>query len=313
MSDVFFAEMDIPKPTHALDIHSISHGAMTGRMIEKVEELLMAEKPDAVLVYGDTNSTLAGALAACKLHIPVAHAEAGLRSFNMAMPEEINRILTDRVSQTLFCPTQTAVNNLVKEGFQHFNCRILQVGDVMYDAFLFYQQKAKSTSTVLQSLQLEKKPFLLTTIHRAENTDNPEVLENIIGALNRLSHDHPVVWPVHPRTRQRLHAYSLDARVTLIEPVGYFDMIQLLAGCRLVLTDSGGLQKEACFSGKFCVTLREQTEWTELVDHGVNVVAGTAAENVVKQVHRLLNESFPAATHLYGDGKAAEKIAEVFR
>ena len=260
MSEVFFQEMEIPKPHYHLDISNLSHGAMTGRMLEKIEQILISEKPDYVLVYGDTNSTLAGALAAAKLHIPIAHVEAGLRSFDMKMPEEVNRILTDRISSILFCPTQAAITNLNQEGFQHFNNRIVLSGDVMYDAVLFYQQKAKEVSTILGRENLTKNGFVLATIHRAENTNDPARLHEIVNALNEIHLHQPVVLPIHPRTKAYLQSNQIDLNVKMIDPVGYFDMLSLLDNCSLVLTDSGGLQKEAFWFRKHCITLRDQTE-----------------------------------------------------
>ena len=233
MSDIFFDEMDIPKPDHHLEINGVSHGAMTGRMMEKIEEILLTEKPDFVLVYGDTNSTLAGALAAKKLHFRVAHVEAGLRSFNMAMPEEVNRIVTDRISDVLYCPTDTAVGNLEREGFEHYDCRIAKTGDVMEDAARYYASRAEA--------------------------------RELVEGLNEIGERETIVMPLHPRTKAAIRKQGLTLNVTQIAPVGYFDMVTLLRHATLVLTDSGGLQKEAYFFDSYCVTLRDQTEW---VDHG---------------------------------------------
>ena len=309
MSDVFFTEMDIPKPHYHLEINSLGHGAMTGRMLEKIEEVLLKEKPDGVLVYGDTNSTLAGALAASKLHIPVAHVEAGLRSFDMKMPEEINRILTDRISKLLFCPTQTAVKNLEKEGFKNFDCQIEQPGDVMYDAVLFYRQKAKEVSSIVKRESLNKNGFALVTLHRAENTNDPERLRSICTALNEIHKTLPVVMPLHPRTKGLLNSYSLHLDVNVIKPVGYFDMLSLLENCKLVLTDSGGLQKEAYFFEKFCLTLRDQTEWVELVEAGANEIVGADTKKILTGFTKNQDSVFKS-TSLYGDGDAARKIVE---
>ncbi len=307
MSDVFFKEMEIPEPRYHLEINSLGHGAMTGRMLEKIEEVLLKEKPDSVLVYGDTNSTLAGALAASKLHIPVAHIEAGLRSFDMKMPEEINRILTDRISKFLFCPTQTAVKNLEKEGFRNFDCLIEQPGDVMYDAVLFYRQKARAASTILKREHLNKNGFVLVTLHRAENTNDPERLISICTALNEIHKTLPVVMPLHPRTSSFLKSLNLQLNVNVIEPIGYFDMLSLLENCKLVLTDSGGLQKEAYFFEKFCLTLRDQTEWVELVEAGANEIVGADTEKIlagfIKNQDKIIT-----STSLYGSGNAASKI-----
>src|SRR5665647_799142 len=273
MSEVFFEEMEIPKPTYQLDIHGLTHGAMTGRMLEGIEEILLKERPDGVLVYGDTNSTLAGALAASKLHIPLIHVEAGLRSFNMAMPEEINRILTDRISNVLFCPTDTAVNNLKREGFRNMPIQIIKNGDVMQDAAIYYAAKAEEKSNILNQIALPE--FVLATIHRQENTDSPENLQNIIAGLNEINRQIPVVVPIHPRTRKILAKLNIAPEFKLIDPVGYFDMIMLLKSCELVITDSGGVQKEAFFFGKHCITLREQTEWIELIENGYNILVGS--------------------------------------
>ena len=245
MSDVFFEEMEIPKPTYNLDIHGVGHGAMTGRMLEGIEEILLNELPDGVLVYGDTNSTLAGALAASKLHIPVVHVEAGLRSFNMQMPEEINRILTDRISDLLLCPTDTAIHNLQREGFNNFNTKIVKNGDVMQDAAIFYAAKAEEKSNVLKSINLSR--YILATIHRQENTDSPENLQNIIAGLNEINRQTPVVVPIHPRTRNILAQLNIVPAFKLIDPVGYFDMIVLLKNCEMVITDSGGVKKKTLF------------------------------------------------------------------
>lgn len=307
MSDVFFTEMELPEPHYHLEINSLSHGAMTGRMMEKIEEVLLKEKPDGVLVYGDTNSTLAGALAASKLHIPVAHVEAGLRSFDLRMPEEINRILTDRISKLLFCPTQTAVKNLEKEGFKNFDCQIEQPGDVMYDAVLFYRQKAKEGSTIIKKENLKKNGFALVTLHRAENTNDPERLLSICTALNEIHKTLPVVLPLHPRTKGFLNSHNLRLDVNVIEPVGYFDILSLLENCKLVLTDSGGLQKEAYFFEKFCLTLRDQTEWVELVEAGANEIVGADTEKILAGFHKNL-EKVITSTSLYGAGDAARKI-----
>lgn len=309
MSDIFFTEMDIPEPQYHLEVNSLGHGAMTGRMLEKIEEVLVKEKPDGVLVYGDTNSTLAGALAASKLHIPVAHVEAGLRSFDMRMPEEINRILTDRISKLLFCPTLTAVKNLEKEGFKNFNCQIEQPGDVMYDAVLFYRQKAKEVSSIVKRESLKKNGFALVTLHRAENTSDPERLKSICTALNEIHKTLPVVMPLHPRTKGFLKSLNLRLDVNLIEPVGYFDMLSLIENCKLVLTDSGGLQKEAYFFEKFCLTLRDQTEWVELVEAGANEIVGADTEKILAGF-RKNQDIVIKSTSLYGDGDAARKIVE---
>ncbi|HEU5290300.1 MAG TPA: UDP-N-acetylglucosamine 2-epimerase (non-hydrolyzing) [Cyclobacteriaceae bacterium] len=309
MSDIFFDEMVIPRPDHFLNISGLSHGAMTGQMTEKIEGVLKEEKPDFVLVYGDTNSTLAGALAAVKLHIPIAHVEAGLRSFNMRMPEEINRILTDRISTKLYCPTSTAIENLQREGFDNIACEILLTGDVMYDAALFYSERSGSYNT-LEKYKLDNEGYFLATIHRAENTDSIENLEAIIGALNQLHEQHPVVLPLHPRTRKIIQDRKLPIAFQIIDPVGYFDMLNLIKGSRMVLTDSGGLQKEAYFFQKFCVTMRDQTEWVELVKGGFNILTGADKNKIQSAVQQFLTRKFDSKPDLYGNGNAAGVIVK---
>lgn len=309
MSEVFFKEMELPLPDHRLEINNLSHAAMTGRMMERVEEVLQQEKPDAVLVYGDTNSTLAGALAAAKLQIPVAHVEAGLRSFDMRMPEEINRILTDRLSSLLFCPTATAVKNLYQEGFKKFKCRIEQPGDVMYDALRYYSERAETSSTIIQQLGLTGKEFVLATVHREENTNNVDRLQALANALSTIHGEIPVVLPLHPRTRNLLLARKISMNVQLTEPVGYFDMLKLLRHCQMVLTDSGGLQKEAYLSGKFCITLRNQTEWVELVKAGANVIVGADTRKIVTAFKKNRTKKITVKP-LYGKGDAAVRIAK---
>ena len=307
MSDVFFDEMNIPKPKHNLAINNLGHGAMTGRMLEGIEEILIAEKPDLVLVYGDTNSTLAGALAAKKLHIKVAHVEAGLRSFNMEMPEEINRILTDRISDYLFCPTDTAVENLKAEGYDNIDIQIIKCGDVMQDAAYFYAKKSHEISTIMKEINFPS--YGLVTLHRAENTDNREKLEEIVNALNLIHKTIlPLVLPLHPRTLAKLEAYNLKLEVQLIDPVGYFDMIELIKNADLVMTDSGGLQKEAFFFKKHCVTLREQTEWVELIDAGVNVLVGSNREKIIAATQSMLGKVSDFEKNLYGNGEACQQI-----
>lgn len=309
MSDVFFEEMEIPKPDYQLEINSLSHGAMTGRMMERIEEIIISEKPDCLMVYGDTNSTIAGALAARKLQVTVVHVEAGLRSFNMAMPEEVNRILTDRISDILYCPTDAAVQNLQREGFDGFQCRVVKCGDVMEDAARFYAGKAKGRSTIIRDLGLDDEQFLLCTLHRAENTDDPARLQELVAGLNEAARKHTIVMPLHPRTKGALEKQGLELDVRLIDPVGYFDMVTLLDRSSLVLTDSGGLQKEAYFFESFCVTMRDQTEWVELVEHGFNVLVGADRIKLVDAVDRLLERRFERTVELYGGGNAAAGIA----
>lgn len=308
MSQVFFDQMEIPQPDYNLEINSLGHGAMTGRMLESIEKVLVEESPDVVVVFGDTNSTLAGALAAKKLHIKLAHVEAGLRSFNMLMPEEINRILTDRISDYLFCPTKTAVENLVAEGFENFPSQILNVGDVMYDAALYYEPKADSESKILESLNYDPRAYVLCTFHRQENTDNPENFKSIVSALNEINSQIKVLVPIHPRTSKLIKDAGLTPEFKMIDPVGYFDMIQLIKGAELILTDSGGLQKEAFFFNKYCITLREETEWVELVENGYNTLVG-ANENRIIEAFQSAQE-ITSRKLLYGDGKASGKIIE---
>ncbi|MFC3553552.1 non-hydrolyzing UDP-N-acetylglucosamine 2-epimerase [Alcaligenes endophyticus] len=312
MSAVFFDQLGIPKPDYQLSISGGSHGVMTGRMLIEIEKVLLTEQPDCVLVYGDTNSTLSGALAASKLHIPVVHVEAGLRSFNMQMPEEVNRILTDRVSTILFCPTQTAIKNLQVEGYPFVASngqpqRIELVGDVMQDsAELFATRAVKPQGVTLQD------GFIVSTIHRAENTDDTDRLISILSALNDVAQHTSVVLPLHPRTRNIIVDLKLDiANLTLIEPVGYLEMLWLLQHCGLVVTDSGGVQKEAYFMGKACVTMRDQTEWVELIEVGANVLVGADKEKIKDAIARNLGRTVKDEQSLYGGGVAANNIAKL--
>lgn len=309
MSEVFFTELDIPQPRYNLEIAGGPHGAMTGRMLEAIEQVLLQEGPDCLLVYGDTNSTLAGALAAAKLHVPVAHVEAGLRSFNMRMPEEINRILADRVSRLLFCPTRTAVANLYAEGLTQ---GVSNVGDVMFDASLHYRGMARERSSVLGRLGLLEQSYVLATCHRAENTDDPQRLQAIIQALAELAGEMPVVLPLHPRTRNTLAALGLNAAlkaVTLVEPLPFLDMIRLEQTARCIVTDSGGVQKEAFFYQVPCVTMRDETEWPETVELGWNQLVGAARERIVDAVLQA-QRPVPSGCAPYGDGTASQLIAE---
>lgn len=308
MSDVFFRELAIPVPDHHLGIAGGTHGAMTGRMLGAIESVLQRERPDRVLVYGDTNSTLAGALAAAKLVIPVAHVEAGLRSFNRAMPEEVNRIVADHVSTWLFTPTDIATHNLRQEGLR--DAMIHQVGDVMYDAAMYYGQKAERESTILQRHSLEAGTYVLATVHRQENTDSPARLSAIIGALDSLTHDMAVVLPLHPRTRERLGvaaASRAGGGISFIEPVGYLDMLMLERGAGVVATDSGGVQKEAYFQGVPCVTLRHETEWSELVELGWNRLAPPGEADMASVIRSAWGQKGRSGTP-YGDGRAASRV-----
>lgn len=308
MADIFFRQMEIPEPKYNLGINSLSHGAMTGRMLEGIEKVLLVEKPSVVVVFGDTNSTLAGALAASKLHIPVAHVEAGLRSFNMKMPEEINRILTDRISDFLFCPTETAVHNLHTEGFKDFNSKIENMGDVMYDVALYYSQSSESKSSVIQKLDIKEKTFILATLHRQENTDDLERLNSILGAFNILADDFHIVLPLHPRTKNIIKQENIKLAFNPIDPVGYFDMIELLKNCSLVISDSGGLQKEAFFFEKHCLVTRDETEWTELTDLEYNFMVGANKDLIVSKAIEAAAKRSNFTDSPYGDGNAAEKI-----
>ena len=314
MSSVFFSELDAPKPSYNLGIGSGGQGIQTGRMLETLEPLLIRERPDCVLVYGDTNSTLAGALSAAKLHIPVAHVEAGLRSFNRAMPEEINRVVTDHISDLLFAPTQTAWTNLSREGIS--DSKVISTGDVMFDAALYYSKKAQNASTILTRLNVEPGSYVLSTIHRAENTDDQTRLKTIVEALHLLSRDVRVILPLHPRTRKALlQAGLLDClgrSVSLLEPVGYLDMFMLEQGAVCIATDSGGVQKEAFFCSVPCVTLRDETEWTELVDVGWNrLVSPTSDPRRIAEVIKEAGKSRPPVhPNLYGDGNAGMSIAK---
>ncbi len=307
MSDVFYQELQMKQPEYSLGIGSGSHGKQTGRMLESIEEVLLKESPDMVLVYGDTNSTVAGALAAAKLHIPVAHVEAGLRSYNRRMPEEINRVVTDHLSTLLFAPTEEAAANLAKEGIAPE--KVITVGDVMYDAVLVFGEIADSTSSILDRLGLESKGYVLATIHRAENTDERARLESIIDGLRRVADQVPVVLPLHPRTAKSLESHGVSTGgIQVIEPVGYLDMLVLEKHARLIATDSGGVQKEAFFHGVSCVTLREETEWVELVALGWNhVVPPGDALEIERAILSALDQKGKSARP-YGDGDAAQRI-----
>ncbi len=285
LSEVFFSELSIPKPDYNLGIGSAEHGKQTGRMLEAIEKVLLSEKPDIVIVYGDTNSTLAGALAAAKQNIPVAHVEAGLRSYKKSMPEEINRVLTDHISSFLFCPTPTSVKNLKEEGITK---RVHLVGDVMYDSLRDHIEVAERKSRIMRKLSLRKREFYLLTIHRAENTDIRENLQKVIQIIANL--DQEVVFPIHPRTKKKLKEFKLLNRMLslsnliLINPVSYLDMLILEKNARFVLTDSGGVQKEAYFLRTPCLTLREQTEWVETLENHHNQIVGLSVNEIVKSI-----------------------------
>lgn len=311
MSEVFFDELSIPKPAYNLGIGGGSHGQNTGRMIEAIEQVLVSEKPDWVLVYGDTDSTLAGTLAAVKLHIRVAHVEAGLRSFNRKMPEEINRILADHSANLLFAPTQTAVQHLAGEGITGETVHL--VGDVMFDAALHFGNLADTQSKLLAALGLQPKSYTLATIHRAENTDDPVRLGAILRGFEDFAHN--IVLPLHPRTQSRIDKFglSLASNVQAIDPIGYIDMVMLEKNASLIATDSGGVQKEAYFYQVPCVTLRGETEWTELVETGWNRLAPPIGEVDVSEVMKNALHIAGDIVSLYGDGDAAEKIVNVLK
>lgn len=316
MSDIFFTEMQIPPPAYNLHIGNLSHGAMTGRMIEKIESILLKEKPDYVLVYGDTNSTLAAAIAAAKTDAKLIHVEAGLRSFNHKMPEEINRIVTDRLSDILFCPTQVAVENLKQEGFEHFHTKngnkiqIELTGDVMKDAAAYFSRFAEAKSSA-EIGQMVKTKFALCTLHRAENLNDQNRLQNIFNALNDISQQLQIILPMHPGTKKKVQQYEIEISnaIKVIEPVGFFDMLTLLKNAVCVFTDSGGLQKEAFFFKKPCITLRDETEWVELVENGYNFLAGADASLIKKYFRQIESVDFSNAQPLYGEGCISDKIA----
>ena len=312
MSSVFFAEMEIPKPKYNLNINGLSHAAMTGQMLEKIEEILITEKPEAVIVYGDTNSTLAGALAAKKLQIKVIHIEAGLRSYNMQMPEEINRILTDQISDLLLCPTDTALKNLKKEGFDNLENKVVKCGDIMKDAVHYYSKISIKKATIIKNLHLENNNFVLATIHRQENTDDLQKLKSIFEGLESISKSKQVVLPLHPRTKAILEKNNLKYKVTIIDPVGYFDMLALLKNCAMVVTDSGGLQKEAFFNKKHCIIIRNETEWVELVENNFATIVGSDSRKIKKAFRENEKKQTNFEMNLYGDrvGESMYKYIE---
>ena len=307
MSAVFFEEMMIPKPAYNLEVNSLSHAAMTGQMMGKIEEILEIERPEALIVYGDTNSTIAGALAAKKMNIKVVHIEAGLRSFNMNMPEEINRILTDRISDLLSCPSQGAINNLHNEGFQNLPVLIENHGDIMKDAVSYYSQFSVNKSSIIKDQKLQKNEFVLATIHRQENTDDEKKLRSIFLGLEEIHKTHTVNLPMHPRTKAVLNKLSIHPKIQVIEPVGYYDMLELLKNCSIVITDSGGLQKEAFFNRKQTIVVRDETEWVELVSHGFAKVVGGNTKMILQtfDTFKATNKEF--TVDLYGNN-VGEKI-----
>lgn len=321
MSEVFFKELGIKEPDYYLEVGSSTHGVQTAKILERVEKVLMEIKPDAVVVYGDTNSTLGGSLAASKLYLPVVHVESGLRSFNKRMPEEINRILTDHVSTLLLCPSKTAVNNLIKEGFDQilFDGELIpmdylftidvskpivaNVGDIMYDVLLHSLKIAENKSKILEELNLNEKDYYVLTIHRAENTEAVEKLQELINFVNDVSNGKNIIFPVHPRTKNLLKEIKLSEKIKTIEPLGYFDMIYLVKNSSLVFTDSGGLQKEAYWLQVPCITLREESEWIETVESGWNIL--------YKNYHKFSHVTQVNNNKIYGDGNAAERIVNL--
>lgn len=314
MSDVFFNELNIPPPKYNLNISSLSHGSMTGRMMEKIENIFLKENPDLVLVYGDTNSTLAGALSASKLNIPIAHIEAGLRSFYKNMPEEINRKLTDHISDYLFCPTNVAIENLKKEGITK---NVELVGDIMYDSFLYYNKKEGNESSAFNLLDLKFKEYCLLTLHRQENTMNFQKVYSLLCVIDQLSKDYnyKFIFPMHPRIKEFLKRnsfkFDLFGNILFISPLSYLDMIELESNARIIMTDSGGMQKEAYFAKTQCITLREQTEWVELLSTGMNVLTGLNPDKIYIAFRNfILQNIYNFNQNLYGDGKTGQKILE---
>ena len=312
MSQVFFDELEIPKPDYNLQVSGGSHGKMTGEMLMNIEEIIVNEKPNWVLVYGDTNSTLAGALAAAKLHVPIIHVESGLRSFNMKMPEEINRVLVDRISDVHFCTSNIAVQNLKAEGIQG---KVYNVGDVMYDALLFYnsEKDSKRDKVFYDKFLGGEKPYILVTCHRAENTDNKARLENILQALQRITQETAVVYPIHPRTKKLITEYGFGHylnNVIVIDPLSYKDMLWLQKNAKAIVTDSGGMQKEAYFVNVPCITIREETEWVETVEAGANVIVGASVDKIIKNALNPVSNPSNFRRKLYGSGDSGIKIIE---
>ena len=301
MSEVFFEEMKISKPSYHFEIHGMAREEMLEKMQAAIEEVIQKEQPNWVLVYGDTNSTLAGARAAIKLGVKLAHVEAGLRSYNLEMPEEHNRVETDQLSDVLFVPSQNAIDNLAKEGLEGGK-EIVNVGDIMFDAVKFYSSQNTDSD--------KSAPYALLTLHRAENTDNPTILKRLVNAVNKINEQLSVVWPMHPRTKAKLKELEIPVQVKVIDPVGYLEMLPLIQNSKLVLTDSGGLQKEAFYLNKYCITLRSETEWTELVDLGVNRICGSDETKVKEAFEYFTNTSFEIKSNPYGNGNTAGRIVE---
>jgi len=311
MNDNFFSELDIPKPDYNLGVGSDTHARQTAKMMIGIEDIALKEKPDFILIYGDTNSTIAGALAGAKIYIPVIHIEVGLRSYDREIPEEINRVVSDSISTILFCPTEAAVNNLKKEGITN---GVYNVGDIMLETYLFYKNKALKNSSILNRLNLKPKEYILGTIHRASNTDNVENLKNIFIGLT--DGKEAIILPLHPRTRKTIEQNKFIKRnigknINIIEPVGYFDMISLEANAKKIVTDSGGVQKEAYFNKIPCITLRENTEWVETIEQGVNQLVGVDPGKIKESINNFYLQEQDGSKQLYGDGKTSEKIVKI--
>lgn len=311
MSDIFFNEMKIPKPNYNLNVNGLSQGAMTGQMIVKLEELMIKEQPHIVLLYGDTNSTLAGALTARKLNIPIVHIEGGLRNFDLTIPEDVNRILTDRISNVIFYSTDSAKRNLIQEGFEHFPIKLIRTGDLMADTVFYYSKIAEQESKILDKLNLNGKKFDLLTVHRNSNVQEHN-LKEIISALNKLSKEKLIVFPIHPNTRKKIESYNIDlnTNIMMIEPVGYFDMLMLLGTCNFVITDSGGLQRESYLMKKKSLLLMEYTPWEELIDNGFSSISKINSQEIVQNYNTMLSNRPDFNLSLYGDGTTAQVIVK---
>ncbi|SMF75348.1 non-hydrolyzing UDP-N-acetylglucosamine 2-epimerase [Pseudobacteriovorax antillogorgiicola] len=315
MSDVFFEQMSIPRPVYNLAINGGSHGSMTGKMIQHIEHILLIENPDCVVVFGDTNSTLSAAIAASKIGIPIAHIEAGLRSFNMSMPEEINRILTDRVSKFLFCPTKTAVYNLANEGIPSVNlsknipCIVENTGDIMYDAVKMFGNSESFDKTILNRLRSDKKNIFVT-LHRQENVDSPDKLTSMINAIGSIAQEANVIFPIHPRTKNSLKKFKLNLHpnIQVSNPLGYIELLQIVKRCDLVMTDSGGLQKEAYFLKKPAIILREQTEWLELIEQNSAFLCGSDLDMILSKYRKAINSDVVHRSNLFGAGDTSQRI-----
>lgn len=310
MSEIFFSEMNIPTPNYNLDINGLAQGAMTGQMIEKLELLMMQECPHIVLLYGDTNSTLAGALSARKLNIPIVHIEGGLRNFDLTIPEDVNRILTDRISDVIFYSTDSAKRNLDNEGFEYLPVKLIRTGDLMADVVAYYAQLAQNESNIISKLDLEQKKYMLCTMHRHSNLINKSNLTQICDFLNDIAQDEIIVFPAHPNTKKYLKEYNLQLspNIQIIEPVGYFDMLELLRNCDFVITDSGGLQREAYLMQKKSLLLMEYTPWEELVDHTFSITTNINYTEIKTNFEIIRAASPDFSINLYGDGKTAETI-----